>query len=642
MSPPAEALAPNRDPMTTDPLTRARGALRLALPAALLTLTPAASAQERAPAANGPGLDTHLFRPAVDSKGFLSQNGTETLGHLDVALGLVSDYGHDIMRVEGGRGGGALVRHSFQSTLLFNLGLVNRLVLGLQLPVTILDGEAVRQIGPAAAPYDSAALSAQHVRDVTAVAKLRLTRSDQVVGLALVGQAGVPFSEGAPRDLAAEPTTWFWPQLVVEKSFGPQAPGLVRLGLNGGYRFHADEGTTRFDQLTGGRFESTPGKFTGGAAVSVRVLPPLDLVAELYGTRQAGGDSASAVALSAEAVGGVKIFTDRRSFLMLGGGVRVTDGFEAADQRALLGFVFEPSIGDRDGDGFKDDEDACPDQPEDFDGFQDTRDDSPPGQLGCPENDNDQDGIPDRDDRCPNQKETRNGFQDDDGCPDTDARDRDGDGIPDRLDRCPDQAEDRDGFEDEDGCPDPDNDRDGILDAQDACPNEPETVNKFEDQDGCPDVDNRRVVVQENVFLLNEKVQFETNSARILPASDPLLNDVASALKDHPEFNLVEVQGHADERGSAPHNLRLTRDRSRSVLMALVERGVERPRLRGVGYGKYCPLDPAHNEEAWEKNRRVEFKVVINSGKRTDVELGCEESKKHGVDPEKGVRLAPA
>ncbi|HEU4410315.1 MAG TPA: OmpA family protein [Polyangiaceae bacterium] len=624
--------------MTTDHPPPARGMLRFALPAALLALAPSARAQPRVPESNGPGLDTHLFRPAVDSKGFLSQNGSETLGHLDFALGLINDYGHDAMRLEGGHGADALVRHSFQSTLLFNLGLFNRFMVGVQLPVGLMDGRPARQIGPAGALYDSGQLQAQQVPHVNVVTKLRLTRNDQVAGLAIVAQAGIPADSGAPRDLGGEPGAWFWPQLAVEKSIGPQAQGLVRFGLNLGYRFHTEEGTTRFDQLSGGRFESTQGKFTGGAAVSYRVLPPLDLVAELYGTRQAGGDSDGAVALSAEAIGGLKIFTDRRSFLMLGGGVRVTDGFEAASQRALLGFVFEPSIGDSDGDGIKDDEDACPALAEDFDGFQDTRDDSPPGQLGCPEDDNDQDGIPDDEDRCPNQAETRNDYLDDDGCPDVDTRDRDGDGIPDRLDKCPDVPEDRDGFEDQDGCPENDNDRDGIPDQQDACPNEAETVNGVDDQDGCPDKPPRRVDVQENSISLNEKVQFETNSARILPASDPLLNDVASVLKEHPEFTLVEVQGHADERGSSPHNLRLTRDRSRSVLEALAARGVDRRRLRSVGYGKFCPLDPAHNDAAWEKNRRVEFKVVIKDGKRTDVELGCDESKRQGIDPERPAR----
>jgi hypothetical protein len=79
----------------------------------------------------------------------------------------------------------------------------------------------------------------------------------------------------------------------------------------------------------------------------------------------------------------------------------------------LVGCAHLPFIGssDRDGDGIRDGDDKCPDDPEDFDNFQD--------QDGCPEPDNDYDGVLDINDRCPNQPETVNGFQDEDGCPDS-------------------------------------------------------------------------------------------------------------------------------------------------------------------------------------------------------------------------------
>jgi outer membrane protein OmpA-like peptidoglycan-associated protein len=66
---------------------------------------------------------------------------------------------------------------------------------------------------------------------------------------------------------------------------------------------------------------------------------------------------------------------------------------------------------DRDGDGVPDDQDACPDRPEDIDGFEDSD--------GCPDIDNDLDGVLDIADRCPNVPETYNGYEDEDGCPDT-------------------------------------------------------------------------------------------------------------------------------------------------------------------------------------------------------------------------------
>ena len=69
-----------------------------------------------------------------------------------------------------------------------------------------------------------------------------------------------------------------------------------------------------------------------------------------------------------------------------------------------------PAITDRDQDGILDDDDECPDEPEDKDGFED--------EDGCPDPDNDRDGILDAADKCPNEPETINGIDDDDGCPD--------------------------------------------------------------------------------------------------------------------------------------------------------------------------------------------------------------------------------
>ena len=63
----------------------------------------AALAQERAPSGNGDGMDTHLFRPAVDSKGFFSVNGSDILGAKNISFGLVLDYGRNLMRTRSHR-----------------------------------------------------------------------------------------------------------------------------------------------------------------------------------------------------------------------------------------------------------------------------------------------------------------------------------------------------------------------------------------------------------------------------------------------------------------------------------------------------------------------------------------------------------
>jgi outer membrane protein OmpA-like peptidoglycan-associated protein len=253
--------------------------------------------------------------------------------------------------------------------------------------------------------------------------------------------------------------------------------------------------------------------------------------------------------------------------------------------------------GDKDRDGIPDAIDRCPDVPEDKDDFED--------EDGCPEADNDKDGIQDGKDNCPLEPEDKDGFQDEDGCPDPD---NDRDGIPDVKDKCPNDPEDKDGFEDEDGCPEVDNDKDGIADVQDLCPNEPETVNNYADQDGCPDEQQVRVLGDK--IVLDDRVHFRTNNAQIRHISYPLLERLAKLIKDHPEYVHVDIEGHADERGTEAYNQKLSEARANSVLEFLVKKGIERSRLSARGYGTTRPLVEKRSEYAWLLNRRVEFLVT--------------------------------
>jgi outer membrane protein OmpA-like peptidoglycan-associated protein len=617
----------------------------------LLAATHPARAQgapNAVPVANGDGLDTHLFRPAMDSKGLFTVNGTDILGAHALSFGLVVDYAHVLLRTAND---GQLIDHSFQGTLQGNYGIANQLVVGIDLPIDLMSGSP--QTAGSGAPllpgkWSADKLDFQGLGYLGAHAKWRALKVEHGFGLALGLQIGQGLGDAA-ANAGADPSFWFWPQVIAEKRVGP-----LRVALEAGYRGHFASSTTL--PLRDGTY--TDGSLaTYGGGASLRVLESVDLVAETYGTYLLASSADSKIKPSNEVVGGVKLFVERNSYLMLGGGVRYTSGFEAADQRAFLGFIFEPSIGDRDGDGIKDDVDQCPDDPEDFDGFKD--------EDGCPDPDNDNDGIPDVDDRCPNVPEDREGFQDTDGCPESKDGDRDGDGIPDSIDKCPDEPEDRDGFQDDDGCPDPDNDNDGIPDKLDKCPNDPEDKDGFEDEDGCPDPDNDHdgipdvrdkcpndpetyngfededgcpdkgsVIIQDNNIIILEKIQFAYNSAEILPESDKILDAVETTLEHHPEFTLLEVAGHADERGPDQYNLKLTQDRVNSVVRALVDRGLDKSRLRSKGYGEYCPIDEGHNDAAWEKNRRVEFKIVKTADGPTGVDLGCANATQHGVAPD--------
>jgi outer membrane protein OmpA-like peptidoglycan-associated protein len=151
-------------------------------------------------------------------------------------------------------------------------------------------------------------------------------------------------------------------------------------------------------------------------------------------------------------------------------------------------------------------------------------------------------------------------------------------------------------------------DHDGIVDVDDRCPNDAETFNGADDGDGCPD--RGRVIVTDTAIEVLDRVYFEADRAVIKPVSYPLLDAVSSTLRGNPEIQLVEVQGHTDERGDDAKNLELSTRRAAAVKDYLVSRGVEAHRLTVQGYGETQPLDQRHTEAAWAKNRRVDFLIL--------------------------------
>jgi outer membrane protein OmpA-like peptidoglycan-associated protein len=263
---------------------------------------------------------------------------------------------------------------------------------------------------------------------------------------------------------------------------------------------------------------------------------------------------------------------------------------------AERGFVMakpKPAPGDRDGDGYLDPEDACPDEPENFNGFKD--------EDGCPDDpDTDGDGIPDSVDTCVLEPEDKDQYLDEDGCPDVD---NDLDGILDVNDKCVNDPEDPDGYDDEDGCPDPDNDKDGVADLKDMCPNEPGS--QTQEPLGCP-TKPALVVVTDCEVKITQQIHFEYDKAVIRKESFPVLDAVVDVLNKNPDIK-IEVQGHTDNRGSAKYNKTLSDKRAAAVMKYLVSHGIAASRLTSHGYGFERPIVPNTSPQNMALNRRVQF-----------------------------------
>ena len=288
----------------------------------------------------------------------------------------------------------------------------------------------------------------------------------------------------------------------------------------------------------------------------------------------------------------------------LGIGPGLTRGVGSPTLRAVAMFEWSPSvIVDRDGDGVLDGVDACPDVP--------GEPNSDPSKNGCPlVADRDLDSIPDAQDACPDVPGVASTDPAKHGCPP--PGDRDHDGVLDRDDDCPDVAGVASPLAGRNGCP-PDNDGDGILDAQDACP----TLTGVPDPDplknGCP-----LARIEKDQIVITQRIEFEFGSATLLESSFKVLVAVMNVMREHPELGIVLVEGHTDNIGGAAYNKDLSERRAKSVRKWLIDHGVEEIRLLDGGFGLERPLDTNDSAEGRQRNRRVEFHILEQNGKRLE------------------------
>lgn len=112
-----------------------------------------------------------------------------------------------------------------------------------------------------------------------------------------------------------------------------------------------------------------------------------------------------------------------------------------------------------------------------------------------------------------------------------------------------------------------------------------------------------------NGTMEGRNIQFESGNARISPVSGRLLDAVTGVATLCGRF-VIEIGTHTDSRGADDFNLRLSQERADAVLNYLTGKGVLQESLLAVGYGETRPIDPALTAEAYEKNRRTEFKVI--------------------------------
>ena len=110
-------------------------------------------------------------------------------------------------------------------------------------------------------------------------------------------------------------------------------------------------------------------------------------------------------------------------------------------------------------------------------------------------------------------------------------------------------------------------------------------------------------------ILQEQTIHFAYDSSAIRSADKTKVAAVADYLKQNPDA-AVRVEGNCDERGTEEYNRSLGERRALAAREALAKLGVDPMRIITRSFGKDKPADPGHDESAWSKNRRDEFRIV--------------------------------
>ena len=473
-----------------------------------------AVAHAQAPSAGNMQLDE--FRPAMDSRGYLTLNGTSTLGSEELSFGIGAlEWGRHMLEFQNA-GSSYSVDNIVSATLVGAMGLKLGGVpfeVGASLPFSIMNGTGDR-------------LDGQGIGDLGVHLKARLAH---VGPLGIGALASVYFPTASPKDrFLGEPA--ITPQAI---ALADVALGRWRFAANGGVRLRQTSTFTDTMMGTMGTITTSTELPVGAAAAFALAPEKVELIGEVYGAIPLG---VSHGYQPLEALGGVKVYLAKNSYMSFGAG-RGLIASEAGnpDLRAFVGIVFEPKAARVQRSHVEDDEKIV--------------------EAGPP----------------PQRKVD-------------DEADRDGDGVPDKDDRCPDVP--------------------GELWNQ-----------------GCPE--EKMIVDEGSTLVILKSIDFEYDSAKLKESSFEVLDAVVKALGDNPDIQRVEIGGHTDERGSAAYNKDLSNRRAASVREYLEQHGVAATRLSSHGYGLEKPIDRAHNEEAWTKNRRVEFVIKQRGGQACDNSGAC-------------------
>jgi peptidoglycan-associated lipoprotein len=113
---------------------------------------------------------------------------------------------------------------------------------------------------------------------------------------------------------------------------------------------------------------------------------------------------------------------------------------------------------------------------------------------------------------------------------------------------------------------------------------------------------------------VGDRIYFAEDQSVLSPEAQDTLRKQAAWLTQYPGV-MVQIEGHADERGTREYNISLSARRATATREFLIAQGVDASRISSIAYGKERPVALCDAEQCWSQNRRAV--TVITSGAKT-------------------------
>jgi peptidoglycan-associated lipoprotein len=129
-----------------------------------------------------------------------------------------------------------------------------------------------------------------------------------------------------------------------------------------------------------------------------------------------------------------------------------------------------------------------------------------------------------------------------------------------------------------------------------------------------PQLTEEEIFLQKSLDQINREkplgtIYFDYDRAVVRDDARATLDGNAGWLKKFKTTKIL-VEGHCDERGTEEYNLALGEKRAKATQDYLLTMGVPADRMKIISYGKSQPINPGHDESAWQMNRRAQFLVI--------------------------------